>query len=120
MRRRKRSPSEDNWLRTFYRLCGLDAERADIAIARQFKEDGASVTQVDSVRLAMAEAVYKIVAHNGGWGVLHDGAVSGEYITKEAAFEAAVGPASNAIKNGQAVTITVAGSDSGEPSLGKR
>jgi hypothetical protein len=68
----------------------------------------------------MAEAVYRVVAHNGGWGILHDGAVSGEYITKEAAFEAAVGPASNAIKNGQAVTITVAGSDTGEPSLGKR
>jgi hypothetical protein len=64
----------------------------------------------------VAQAVYKIVAHNGGWGVLHDGTVSGDYLTKEAAFEAA----SNAIKNGQAVTITVEGSASGEPSLGKR
>jgi hypothetical protein len=72
------------------------------------------------MRLAMAEAVYKIVAHNGGWGVLHDGSVSGDYITKEAAFEAVVGPASNAIKMGQTVTITVEGSDRGEPSLGKR
>jgi hypothetical protein len=62
----------------------------------------------------MAEAVYKIVAHNGGWGVLHDGIVSGDYITKEATFEAVVGPTSNAIK------LTVAGSDNGEPSLGKR
>jgi hypothetical protein len=67
----------------------------------------------------MVEAVYRIVAHNGGWGVLHEGTVSGDYITKEAAFEAAVGPASNAIKNGQAVTITVEGSESGEPALGK-
>jgi hypothetical protein len=67
----------------------------------------------------MVEAVYKIVAHNGGWGVLHDGNVSGDYVTKEAAFEAAVGPASNAIKNGQAVTITVEGSASVEPALGK-
>ena len=72
------------------------------------------------MRLVMAHAVYKIVAHNGGWGVLHDGTVSGDYLTKEAAFEAAVGPASNAIKNGQAVTITAEGSASGEPSLGKR
>jgi hypothetical protein len=72
------------------------------------------------MRLAMAEAVYKIVAHNGGWGVLHDGSVSGDYITKEAAFEAVVGPASNAIKMGQTVTITVEGRDRGQPSLGKR
>jgi hypothetical protein len=68
----------------------------------------------------MAQAVYKIVAHNGGWGVLHDGIVSGDYITKEAAFESVVAPASNAIKTGQAVTITVEGSQSGEPALGKR
>jgi len=69
-----------------------------------------------SLRLAMAEAIYKILAHNSGWGVFHDGTVSGDYLTKEAAFEAAVGPASNAIKNGQTVTITVEGSESGEPS----
>jgi hypothetical protein len=75
---------------------------------------------VDPVRLEMVGAVYKIVAHNSGWGILHEGTVSGDYITKEAAFEAAVGPASNAIKNGQTVTITVEGSERGEPSLGKR
>jgi hypothetical protein len=68
----------------------------------------------------MAEAVYKIVAHNGGWGVLHDGTVSGDYITKEAAFEVVVGPASNAINKGQTVTIMVEESESGQPSLGKR
>jgi hypothetical protein len=68
----------------------------------------------------MAQAVYKIVPHNGGWGVLHEGTVSGDYVTKEAAFESVVGPASNAIKIGQTVTITVEGSESGEPSLGKR
>jgi hypothetical protein len=48
------------------------------------------------------------------------GIVWGDYITKEAAFEAVVGPASNAIKMGQTVTITVEGSESGEPSVGKR
>jgi hypothetical protein len=68
----------------------------------------------------MAQEVYRIVAHNGGWGVLHDGTISGEYMTKEAAFESVVGPASNAIKIGQGVTITVEGSESGEPALGKR
>jgi hypothetical protein len=44
-----------------------------------------------AMRLVMAHAVYKIVAHNGGWGVLHDGTVSGDYLTKEAAFEAVRG-----------------------------
>jgi hypothetical protein len=68
----------------------------------------------------MSHAVYKIVAHNGGWGVLHDGIISGDYMIKEAALESAFGPASNAIKIGQAVTITVEGNESGEPALGKR
>jgi hypothetical protein len=68
----------------------------------------------------MAQAVYKVVAHNGGWGILHDGIVSGDYATKEAALEAVLGPASNAIKIGQAVSIVVEGSESGEPALGKR
>jgi hypothetical protein len=62
----------------------------------------------------MAQAVYRIVGHNGGWGVLHDGHISGDYTTKEAAFESVLGPASNAIKTGQAVTITVEGSKTGE------
>jgi hypothetical protein len=68
----------------------------------------------------MSQAVYKIVAHNDGWGVLHDGIISGDYMTKEAALESVMGPASNAIKSGQAVTITMEGSESGEPALGNR
>jgi hypothetical protein len=68
----------------------------------------------------MSQAVYKIVAHNCGWGVLHDGITSGDYMTKEAALEAVMGPASNAIKTGQTVSIMVEGSESGEPALGKR
>ena len=68
----------------------------------------------------MTQALYKIVAHNGAWGVLHDGTVSGDYVTKEAAFESVIGPASNAIKLGHAVVIFVDASESGEPSLGKR
>jgi hypothetical protein len=68
----------------------------------------------------MTQAVYKIVAHSGGWSIMHDGEFSGDYLTKEAAFEAVLGPASNAIKTGQAVTITVPASESGEPALGKR
>jgi hypothetical protein len=67
----------------------------------------------------MGQAVYKIVETKDGWGVSHQGKVSSSYMTKEAAFEAAVGPASNAIKKGDAVQITVEGSAKDEPALGK-
>jgi hypothetical protein len=66
----------------------------------------------------MKSAAYSIVRHQDGWGVEHDGQISGPYDTKESAFEAALGPASNAIKLGYAISITVAGSDSREPALG--
>jgi hypothetical protein len=46
------------------------------------------------------------------------GHFSGEYLTKEAALEAAVSAASNAVKKGYAVTIKVDGSESNEPALG--
>jgi hypothetical protein len=66
----------------------------------------------------MKTAAYKIDRHPDGWGVEHDGRVTATYDTKEAAFEAAVLPASNAIKLGYAVSITVAGSQGQEPALG--
>jgi hypothetical protein len=44
MPKKKKSPSGDNnWLRIFYQLCGLDPARAEIAIARRNKKDPASV-----------------------------------------------------------------------------
>jgi hypothetical protein len=67
----------------------------------------------------LALAAYKVVPNRGGWGIDHDGRVLGRYATREAAFEAAVMPASNAIKEGLAVQITVEGGGEGEPSLGK-
>jgi hypothetical protein len=66
----------------------------------------------------MGVASYKIVPNRNGWGVDHDGRVLGSYATKEAAFEAAVAPASNAIKQGHEVRITVEGGDSDSPALG--
>jgi hypothetical protein len=66
----------------------------------------------------MREATYNIVEHKGGWGISHDGSVDGEYLTKEAALEAAAAAASNAVKNGYAITITVEGSEADEPALG--
>jgi hypothetical protein len=67
----------------------------------------------------MERAYYSIVKVNGGgrWAIRHDGKLSGDYATKEAAFEAAVPPASNAIKQGHAVTITVDGTEANEPML---
>jgi hypothetical protein len=61
---------------------------------------------------AMSVARYVVVGKDGSWSIEHDGQCEGEYATKEAAFEAAVGAASNAIKDGHSVTINVPGSDS--------
>ncbi len=68
----------------------------------------------------MKAAAYRIVRARDGWGVEHDGKIEGSYDTKEAAFEAAVLPASNAIKLGYAVSLTVEGSELREPALGAR
>jgi hypothetical protein len=67
----------------------------------------------------MGRAYYSIVKLNGTdhWAIRHDGKLCGNYATKEAAFEAAVAPASNAIKEGLAVTISVDGTESTEPTL---
>jgi hypothetical protein len=67
----------------------------------------------------MALASYRIVPHGDGWGIDHDGRIMGSYVTREAAFEAAVAPASNAIKLGREVRITVEGSADGGPALGR-
>jgi hypothetical protein len=66
----------------------------------------------------MGQASYKVVKVTDGWGIEHDGKVTGSYATKEVAFEAAIGPASNAIKEGHSVQISIAGSAPNEPALG--
>jgi len=68
----------------------------------------------------MKSAAYRIIPSQDGWGVEHDGKIAGAYDTKGAAFEAAIGPASNAIKLGYAVSIMVEGSERQEPALGAR
>jgi hypothetical protein len=68
----------------------------------------------------MKSAAFDIKRLGDGWGVEHNGKLTGPYDTKEAAFEAAVIPASNAIKLGYAVSITVAPSEGREPALGAR
>jgi len=67
----------------------------------------------------MARTDYSIVRAKGGWGIRQSGGVTESYLTKEAAFEAAVAAASNAIKEGNAITISVDAAESDEPALGK-
>jgi hypothetical protein len=55
----------------------------------------------------MGIAQYSVIATGPSWAVDHDGKTSGEYATKEAAFEAIVGVASIAIKDGHEVRIHI-------------
>jgi hypothetical protein len=61
----------------------------------------------------MGLAQYQIVSQGDEWGVLHDGDVKNRYVTKEAAFEAAVAAASLAIREGHEVHISVPDRTSG-------
>jgi hypothetical protein len=62
-------------------------------------------------------ATYRITGDGSNWSVMVDGKREGDWETKEAAFEAAVAAASNAIKKGMAVEISIPG-PSGEAALG--
>lgn len=57
----------------------------------------------------MGMAAYAIEPFQGGWGVKHDGRTAGPYETKEAAYEATVAAASNAMREGHAIEITAPG-----------
>jgi hypothetical protein len=66
----------------------------------------------------MGIAAYEIVRSDTGWSVAHEGKTAGSYATKEAAFEAAAAAASNAIKQGHEIKLTVPGTQGSEPTLG--
>jgi hypothetical protein len=61
----------------------------------------------------MGLAQYAIIAVRDHWGVLHDGNVEGDFVTKEAAFEAAIAAASLAMREGHEVHVSVPGRDAG-------
>lgn len=61
---------------------------------------------------------YKVIRGSDGWTIAHNSKPEGNYATKEAAFEAATGAASNAIKSGEGITITVAPRAPGESAIG--
>jgi len=64
------------------------------------------------------KASYRVQRNGQRWTINHDGMLEGDYETKEAAFEAVVGAASNSIKDGVAVTIEIPGPTAAEPALG--
>jgi hypothetical protein len=66
----------------------------------------------------MTIASYKVVRGGEAWAINHDGQVEGDYATKEAAFEAAVAAASNSIKRGFGISISVEPRASGETNAG--
>lgn len=68
----------------------------------------------------MNETHYRVIRRNRRWAIDHDSVVEGDYATKEAAFEAIAGAASNAIKDGYGVTISVPEPAPGESALGVR
>ena len=55
----------------------------------------------------MALARFNVAPRSDGWKVSTNDGASGPYLTREAAFEAILGPASNAIKQGDEVRIVV-------------
>lgn len=66
----------------------------------------------------MGIAAYTVKRSGDGWAVEHDGRIEGtDYISKEAAFEAIAGAASNSIKDGHEVRITIPGANPGESAL---
>ena len=68
--------------------------------------------------LIVKTAVYKIVRRGQEWAIHHDDEVEGSYATKEGAFEAIIGAASNSIKDGFGVSIHIPASSSDESALG--
>ena len=66
----------------------------------------------------MSTETYRIVRSGNGWAVNHDGVLEGDYATKEAAFESAAAAASNAIKDGVGIAITVEPRAPGETAIG--
>jgi hypothetical protein len=66
----------------------------------------------------MSETNYRVIRNGKAWAIDQNGQTGGEYATKEAAFEAAVLAASNAIKEGMGVRIAVPERAPGETAIG--
>jgi hypothetical protein len=68
--------------------------------------------------MAMGIAAYSVKRVGDGWGIEHDGKIEGTHLSKESAFEAIAMAASNSIRDGHEVRITVPGATGDEAALG--
>jgi hypothetical protein len=66
----------------------------------------------------MGLASYSVKRVEDGWSVEHEGVMEGSYLSKETAFEAIAMAASNSVKDGHEIRITVPGREGDEASLG--
>jgi transcriptional regulator with XRE-family HTH domain len=71
-------------------------------------------------RCVVDRLLFRIVPAGQGWAVEHAGDRSMAYSTREAALEAVLGPVSNAIKEGAAITVEIAAPPPGEPVIEPR
>jgi hypothetical protein len=70
------------------------------------------------MEIVMALAAYSVTRVKDGWGIEHDGRIEGSYVSKESAFEAIAMAASNSIKDGHEVRISIPGRVGNESTLG--
>lgn len=61
----------------------------------------------------MGLANYAVISQGEAWTILHDGETSGEFASKEAAFESAVAAASLAVRLGHEVHVSVPSREAG-------
>jgi hypothetical protein len=65
----------------------------------------------------MALSKFNVAPESDGWKVDTNDGASGPYLTREAAFEAILGPASNALKQGDEVRIVIQAPPANKPAI---
>lgn len=65
----------------------------------------------------MAVARFNAAPQSDGWKVDTNNGLSGPYLTREAAFEAIIGAASNALKQGDEIRIVVEAPPPNKPAI---
>jgi hypothetical protein len=65
----------------------------------------------------MALARFNVAPEADGWKIDTNEGASGPYLTREAAFEAVLGAASNALKQGDEIRIVIEAPPAGKPAI---
>jgi hypothetical protein len=65
----------------------------------------------------MALTRFNVAPDDNGWKVDTNDGASGPYLTREAAFEAVIGPASNALKQGDEIRIVIEAPPPNKPAI---